>query len=332
VPGKEQLKVDGRIISVSNLDKVLYPGHRFTKAKVIDYYIRISEYLLPHLHNWPVTLKRFPNGVFGEFFYEKDAPAFTPDWVKTFPVPRRERNGPDIRYVLINDLPTLVWLGNLANLEIHPFLHRAPRINRPTWVVFDLDPGTGADILSCARVAFMLRELLSELSLESFVKVSGSKGLQLYVPLNTRVTYEETQPFAKAIAELLAAREPKLIVAEMAKVLRAKRVFIDWSQNSDFKTTVSVYSLRAKTYEPFVSMPVTWRELQKAIDANDKGSLYFEPTAALNRVAQLGDLFQPVLTRKTEFTARHRGSCERSRRKSSAPWSGRQAGLHDNQT
>lgn len=301
VAKKEQLQVNGRSIAVSNLDKVLYPGHRFTKAKVLDYYVRVSKYLLPHLKDRPVTLKRFPNGVYGEFFYEKDAPAFTPDWVETFPVPRRERNGPDIRYVVINDLPTLVWLANLANLEIHPFLYRVPRINRPTWIVFDLDPGKGADILTCARVAFMLRELLKQLALESFPKVSGSKGLQIYIPLNTAVTYEETQPFAKAIAELLAAREPNLIVAQMPKVFRSRKVFIDWSQNSDFKSTVSVYSLRAKTYKPFVSMPVTWDELRKAVDKEDSELLYFEPEAALQRVERLGDLFKSVLTRKQKL-------------------------------
>src|SRR5215210_6650097 len=171
---KEQLMVGRRRIAVSNLDTLMYPGHRFTKARVIDYYIQISKYLLPHLKNRPITLKRFPEGVFGEFFYEKDAPAFTPEWVKTFAVPRRnQKNGADIRYILTNDLPTLVWLASLANLELHPFLHRVPRINRPTSIVFDCDPGAGADILTCARVAFLLRDLLNELELESFVKVSG---------------------------------------------------------------------------------------------------------------------------------------------------------------
>src|SRR5687768_12680670 len=167
----EQLTVGRRRIAVSNLDKILYPGTRFTKAKVVDYYVNVSKYLLPHLKDRPVTLKRFPEGVFGEAFYEKDAPAFTPDWVKTVSVPRRETPGPDIRYILINDLPTLAWLANLANLEVHPFLHRAPRLNRPMSIVFDCDPGEGADILKCARVAFMLRDVLSELSLDSYVKV-----------------------------------------------------------------------------------------------------------------------------------------------------------------
>ena len=293
---KEQVTVGGRNLVLSNLDKAMYPAGRFSKAQVIDYYIRISKYLLPHLKNRPVTLKRFPNGVRGEFFYEKDAAAFTPDWVKTFPVPRKESRGADIRYILINDLPTLVYLANLANLEIHPFLHRVPKIHRPTSIVFDLDPGEGANVLSCARVAFLLRDVLRELQLESFTKVSGSKGLQLYVPLNSAVTYEATQPFAKAIADLLAQQQPKLVVSQMSKALRAKRIFIDWSQNSDFKTTAGVYSLRAKGNHPFVSLPVEWAELEAAMSKNDVDSLYFNPEQAIARAKLKGDLFKPVLS------------------------------------
>jgi bifunctional non-homologous end joining protein LigD len=295
VPKAEHLKIGSRRIPVSNLDKLLYPGQKFTKSKVIDYYIRISKYLLPHLKNHPVTLKRFPDGVFGEFFYEKDAPAFTPSWVKTFPVPRRESSGKDIRYILINDLPTLVWLANLANLEIHPFLHRVPHLDRPTSMVFDCDPGEGADILSCARVAVMLREVLSELGLNSYAKVSGSKGLQVYVPLNSVVTYEETGALAKALAELLEEREPKLIVSQMPKRLRTKKVFIDWSQNSEFKTTVGVYSLRAKTHRPYVSVPIGWDELAEALKKKDREQLFFTPEEAIARVERMGDLFKPVL-------------------------------------
>jgi bifunctional non-homologous end joining protein LigD len=298
----EQLSVGGKRVAVSNLEKLMYPGHRFTKGRVIDYYIKISKYLLPHLKNRPITLKRFPEGVFGEFFYEKDAPAFTPPWVKTFAVPRRSRkSGPDIRYILVNDLPTLVWLANLANLEIHPFLHRVPRIERPTAIVFDCDPGEGANILTCARVAFLLRDLLVDLGLQSYAKVSGSKGLQVYAPLNTAATYEETQPFAKAIAELLAEREPKLVVSEMPKVFRNRKVFIDWSQNADFKSTVSVYSLRAKSHSPYVSTPVEWPELQQAMDREDADSLYFKPDELLERVADRGDLFSSVLTQKQKL-------------------------------
>ena len=298
---QQQVKIDGRTIKLSNLEKVLYPGGRVTKAEVIDYYIRISKYLLPHLKNHPVTLKRFPEGVHGEFFYEKDAPGFTPGWVKTFRVPRKESVGPDIRYILISDVATLVWLANLANLEIHPFLHRVPHINRPGSMVFDCDPGEGADVLSCARVALILRDVLQELGLNSFVKVSGSKGLQVYVPLNTAVTYEQTQPLAKALAELLARREPKLIVSQMAKAVRKKKVFIDWSQNADFKTTIGVYSLRAKTHRPYVSLPVTWDELGSALKQNDAKRLYFRPEEALVRVEKVGDLFAPVLTKRQQL-------------------------------
>jgi bifunctional non-homologous end joining protein LigD len=298
---EEHLQIGNQRIAVSNLDKLLYPGGKFTKAKVIDYYIRISEYLLPHLKNRPVTLKRFPDGVFGEFFYEKDAPAFTPSWVQTFAVPRRETKGPDIRYILINDLPTLVWLANLTNLEVHPFLHRVPRIDQPTSIVFDCDPGEGADILSCVQVARMLREILKDLNLESFAKVSGSKGIQVYVPLNSRVTYEETSGLAKGLAELLEQREPKLIVSQMAKRLRTNKVFIDWSQNAEFKTTVSVYSLRAKIHRPYVSLPMEWDELQDALKNKDRDQLFFTPEAALARTEKVGDLFKPVLKKVQKF-------------------------------
>lgn len=298
----EQVTVGRRRIEVSNLDKVLYPGTRFTKANAIDYYINISKYLLPHLKNRPVTLKRFPDGVFGEAFYEKDAPAFTPDWIKTVPVPRRETPGPDIQYILIDDLPTLVWVVNLATLELHPFLHTAAQINRPTAVVFDCDPGEGANILDSARVALMLREVLQELGLDSYVKVSGSKGVQVYVPLNSPVTYDETQSFAEGIARLLAQQEPKLIVWQMPKRLRTKKVFIDWSQNVEYKTTVSVYSLRAKIYRPYVSLPVTWDELSDALKSEDADALFFTPDEATERVKKLGDLFKPVLTQVQKFS------------------------------
>jgi bifunctional non-homologous end joining protein LigD len=319
----EQLTIGRRRIEVSNLGKLLYPGTRFTKAKVIDYYIQVSKYILPHLKNRPITLKRFPEGVFGEAFYEKDAPAFAPGWIKTAPVPRRETPGPDIQYILINDLPTLVWVANLATLELHPFLHTAAQINRPTAVVFDCDPGEGANILDSARVALRLREVLQGLGLESYVKVSGSKGVQVYVPLNSAVTYEETQPFAEGVARLLAQQEPNLIVWQMPKRLRTKKVFIDWSQNAEYKTTVSVYSLRAKTHRPFVSLPVAWNELSDALDSNDAEALFFTPEAALKRLQVTGDLFKPVLTKVQKFPAELRryfaqGRAQRSQRGSAA--------------
>jgi bifunctional non-homologous end joining protein LigD len=313
----EYVTVGRRRIEVSNLDKLLYPGKRFTKANVIDYYIQISRYLLPHLKNRPVTLKRFPDGVFGESFYEKDAPAFTPNWVKIVPVPRREMPGPDIRYILIDDLPTLVWVANLATLELHPFLHKAKHLNRPTAIVFDCDPGEGADVLDCARVALLLRETFLELQLDAYVKVSGSKGVHVYVPLNTPVTYDETQPLAQGIAQLLARREPKLIVWQMAKRLRAKKVFIDWSQNTDYKTTVSVYSLRAKSHRAYVSGPVTWDELSDALQSKDADTLFFTPEEAIARAKKLGDLFKPVLTKKQKLPVELRRYFERQRAASS---------------
>jgi bifunctional non-homologous end joining protein LigD len=184
MPSKHTLEVGGRTLTLSNLDKVLFPNTGFTKSQVIDYYIRVAPYVLPHLKDRPLTLKRYPNGIRGKHFYEKDAPQYTPEWIKTFPVPRRE-GGEPIHYVLANDLPTLVWCANLANLELHPFLHCVPNLQRPTAVVFDLDPGEGSDILTCAQVAFLLKQLFDHWKLESFPKVSGSRGIQVYVPLNT---------------------------------------------------------------------------------------------------------------------------------------------------
>jgi bifunctional non-homologous end joining protein LigD len=288
------LTVGRRKVQVSNLEKVLYPGGRFTKAQVIEYYTRVAKYLLPHLKNRPVTLKRYPDGVFGDFFYEKDAPSFTPHWVKRFPVPRSE-GGPKINYILINDLPALVWVANTASLELHPFLHRAPHLDRPTSIVFDLDPGEGADVLTCAQVALLLKKLCEGLDMKIFAKVSGSKGIQIHVPLNTPVTYAATQPFAKSVAERLASEHPKLIVAEMAKALRRGKVLIDWSQNAMHKTTVAVYSLRAKRERPYVSVPVTWEELDAALSGNDADSFFFGTEAALARLEKLGDLYAPVL-------------------------------------
>ena len=289
------LEIEGRRVPVTNLEKALYPEARFTKAQIIDFYIRVSPYLLPHFHNRPITLKRFPDGIHAPAFYEKQRPRFTPDWIQTFPVPRRT-GGPDIQYILVNDLATLVWCANAASIELHPFLHRAPKIQQPTFVVFDLDPGEGADIRACIEVAFLLKDVLARIGLQSFPKVSGSKGIQVYVPLNTQITYAVTQPFAHALAELLAQQHSKLIVAEMAKTERTNKVFIDWSQNSDFKTTVGVYSLRAKRDRPFVSMPVSWEELRRNLKNRRTDDLYFEPEPALQRLSEVGDLFKPVLT------------------------------------
>lgn len=287
-------------LTVSNPGKVLYPAGKFTKADAVDYYTRVARYLLPHFKNRPVTLKRYPNGIHGEAFYEKDAPGFTPKWVKTFPVPRRE-GGPDINYILINDVRTLAWAADMAALELHPFLHRVPHIDRPTHVVFDLDPGEDANIVQCADVAFLLHEVLRQLRLKSFPKVSGSKGIQVYVPLNTPISYAATQPFARAIAQLLEKTHPDKIVSDMSKNLRVGKVFIDWSQNADHKTTAGVYSLRAKRERPCVSLPVKWEELTKALKKSDPALLDFKPDQALTRLKRVGDLFGPLLTLKQKL-------------------------------
>jgi bifunctional non-homologous end joining protein LigD len=297
---RPRLEVDGRELVLSNLDKILYPEAGFTKGQVIDFYIRVSRFLLPHLKDRPVTLKRYPNGVTGKHFYQKDAPRYRPEWIRTFPVPRRE-GGEPIHYILIDDVATLAWCANLANLELHPFLHRAPLIDQPTSVVFDLDPGEGSDILTCARVAFLLKELFEKWDFEACPKVSGSRGIQVYIPLNGHATYAQTQPFARTIAEYLTREHPELVVARMAKQERTSKVLVDWSQNSDFKTTVSVYSLRAKNPRPFVSMPVSWEELRRALSRSNRESLYFSPEAALKRLERSGDQFAPVLTRKQKL-------------------------------
>jgi bifunctional non-homologous end joining protein LigD len=283
-------------VAFSNVDKVFFPKSKTTKGDIIKYYIDVAPALLPHFRQRPVTLIRFPDGIRGEKFYEKNAPGHAPTWIKTAQVPRSE--GGVINYIVINDAETLAWVANIAAIELHPFLHRASHLEQPTHLAFDLDPGEGADLLTCIEVGFRLRDVLTRLGLEAFPKVSGSKGLQLYVPLNRAVTYAEATPFAKAIAELLHREHPDLIIADMSKALRVGKVLIDWSQNHEKKTTVGPYSLRAKREEPFVSMPVTWDELKRAAKKSDADSLFFRPADALKRIKKFGDLFAPVLKLK----------------------------------
>jgi bifunctional non-homologous end joining protein LigD len=297
---KSQLKIEGRTVDVSNLDKVFYPKTGFTKGQVIDYYINISPYLLAHLKSRPVTLKRYPNGVEGFFFYEKQIPASRPEWVKTANVKRKD--GSEINYCLFDSLPVLVWAANLADLELHTFLHRAPAIETPTMVAFDLDPGSSADIVLCCKVGLWLKDLFAKLKLESFAKTSGSKGLQVFVPLNTRVTYEQTKAFAHAVAESLEREFPKIVVSKMQKNLRSGKVLVDWSQNDPHKTTVCVYSLRAKEH-PTVSTPVTWDEVATALKKKNAKLLTFEVGDVLKRVKKNGDLFAPVLKLKQKLPA-----------------------------
>lgn len=292
---KATLDVHGTKVDVTNLDKVFYPETGFTKGDVIDYYVKISPVLLPHLKDRPISLKRYPDGVDGFFFYEKNAPAHRPKWVKTTKVAKSE--GGEINYCVMNDLPALVWAANLADLELHTFLHKAPAIHRPTALAFDLDPGSPADVIQCCQVAMWVRGIFAELGLECFAKTSGSKGLQVYVPLNTATTYEKTKAFAQAIAQALEKQFPDLVLSKMKRSLRKGKVFVDWSQNDDKKTTVNVYSLRAKSH-PTISTPVTWSEVAKALKKKDAKLLTFEPKDVFKRVDKLGDLFASVLTMK----------------------------------
>ena len=288
-----EVEVDGRRLKLSNLDKVFYPAVGFTKGQVIDYYTRVAPALLPHLRDRPLTLKRYPDGVEGQFFYEKQCPSYRPDWIDTVAVYSR-RNKREINFCLANDLPTLVWLVNLADLELHTSLSKAKDVLRPTMMVFDLDPGPPAAVLECAEVALELREMLGGVGLESFPKTSGSKGIQVYVPLNRKVTYDDTKPFARAVARLLEKERPGQVVSSMKKEVRRGKVFVDWSQNDDHKTTTCVYSLRARE-RPTASTPLRWEEVEDAFGAGDADRLVFEAGDVIERVSEHGDLFAPVL-------------------------------------
>jgi bifunctional non-homologous end joining protein LigD len=293
---KTSLQVAGKAVPISNVEKIYYPKAKFTKGEVLAYYIKVAPVLLPHLQDRPLTLKRYPNGVAAPFFYEKQCPKPRPPFVETFQVARHHEEG-KIDYCLVNNLPTLVWVANLGDLELHTFLSKAPQVHRPTQIVFDLDPGPPATAVQCSQVALWVREMFRRLGLECFVKSSGSKGLQVYVPLNTATSYGETSPFAKAVAQTLEKAHPELVVSDMKKALRKGKVLVDWSQNSETKTTVCVYSLRAKDH-PFVSMPLEWTEVEKCMKKKDPELVFFKAAEALKRIAAKGDLFAPILTLK----------------------------------
>ena len=292
--GSVTVTVEGRRLKLTNLDKVLYPEAGFTKGDVLDYYARIAPVVLPHLRDRPLTLKRYPNGVEGKFFYEKNCPKHRPDWVQTASIWSRHRKDV-IDFCLFQDLPTLLWAANLADLELHAPMALGSAIDRPTAMVFDLDPGPPADIVQCCDVALLLRGMFERLGLQSFAKTSGSKGLQLYVPLNGDATYDDTKSFARTVAELLERTQPELVVSRMTKEIRGGKVLVDWSQNDEHKTTVAVYSLRARP-RPTVSTPVTWEEVERAHDARDATLLTFDHAEVLARIERDGDLFAPVLT------------------------------------
>ena len=292
MPDKAELIVQGKKLPVSNLNKVLYPKAGFTKGQVIDYYIRIAPVLLPHLKDRPLTMKRYPNGVEAPFFYEKNCPSHRPKWVKTAKV-WSEGNNRTMDYCLAQDLPTLVWAANLADLELHTSLARKRDVARPTMMVFDLDPGAPADIVQCCQVGLWLRELLTKMKLKSFAKTSGSKGLQIYVPLNTPVTFDQTKDLSRALAQHLEREHGNLVTSNISKSVRKGKVFVDWSQNDEHKTTICVYSLRAKA-EPTVSTPVTWDEVANCLKKKKADLLKFRSDQTLARVEKSGDLFASV--------------------------------------
>jgi bifunctional non-homologous end joining protein LigD len=287
-----RVRVEDRVLTVTNLDKVLYPEAGFTKGQVIDYYLRVAPVMLPHIAGRPVTLKRYPGGVHGEYFYEKNAPAHRPDWVPTAAVdsPSSSKASKSVRYVVAGDLPTLIWLANLACLEIHTPMWRVPHVGEPDRLIFDLDPGPPATLAECCEVALLLRPLLEELGLRPVAKTSGGKGMQLTTTL-TGHTSQQASDLARGLAERLEREHPKLVVSRMNKVLRPGKILIDWSQNNAKKNTVAPYSLRARD-QPIVSTPVTWDEVAACRNAAD---LIFTSDAVLDRVADLGDLHALLL-------------------------------------
>jgi bifunctional non-homologous end joining protein LigD len=287
--------LEGRQLKITNWDKVLFPQAGFTKGDLVAYYARIAPVALPHLQDRPLTLKRYPNGVDHQYFYEKQSPSHRPDWVQTVQIG-------DVNYTLAQDRPTLVWLANLADIELHTSLSLARAPAQPTLLAFDLDPGPGAGIVECCEVAEVLHGLFAQLKLQSFAKTSGSKGLQVYVPLNGGVSYAQTKPFARRIAELLEQRMPDLVVSRMTKRLRPDKVLVDWSQNDAHKTTVTVYSVRARE-RPTVSAPVAWEEVRRCREAGDERLLSFDVDQVLARAAEQGDLFAPVVGLKQELPA-----------------------------
>ena len=291
-----RVEIEGRQLTLSNLDKILYPAAGFTKAGVVDYYARIAGVMVPHLAGKAATLVRAPDGVDGQRFFEKRCPPSAPAWV---------HSGGKLGSCLVDDAPTLVWLANLAAIELHAHQHTVDRPGLPHAVVFDLDPGPPANVLDCARTALDLRAVLDRLGLDVCVKTSGSKGLHLSVPLNTDssdVTDDTTKAFARALGRILADAGPDRVTVSMAKNLRPGKVFVDWSQNDANKTTVAAYSLRLRP-RPTVSTPVTWDEVSDALDGGDEDALTFETADALARAAELGDLYAPNLTEQQVFPA-----------------------------
>lgn len=289
-----------RTVTFSNLNKVLYPQVGFTKGQVIDYYRAMAPIIVPHLRGRPLTLKRYPNGVDQPFFYEKRCPVFKPTWMPTAHMPS-DRHG-SIDYCMADSMEGLLWVANLASLELHTLLSRTDNPDRPTMMVFDLDPGPPAGMLDCLKLAIKIRGLFSHLKLEIFPKTSGGKGLHMYVPLNTPVTFEQTKDFARNIAMLLERDDPAKVISSMSRAAREGKVFVDWSQNDSHKTTVCPYSLRARP-EPTVSTPITWQEIESVLKNKKTEQLVFKAPDVVKRVQKIGDLFEMVLTMKQKLPA-----------------------------
>ena len=299
---KVAVQVDGRTLTLTNLTKVLYPEAGFTKAEVLDYYQRVAPLLLPHIAGRPLTLKRYPEGVEGEAFFQKHVTPHRPDWIRTARVPSessRGRGAGPITYLVVDDLPALIWAANLAGLELHVPQWRVPELRRPDLLVFDLDPGAPANIVDCCRVAEDLRPLLEAEGFAPLAKTSGGKGLQLYAQISG-VTSEQASDRARAFAERLERDQPRRVVSRMTKVLRTGKVLIDWSQNNGSKTTVAPYSLRARP-RPTVSAPVSWDEVAACRRPQE---LFFTAPDVLDRVDRFGDLFAPLLLLAAGVSAR----------------------------
>jgi bifunctional non-homologous end joining protein LigD len=296
-----EFDVGGRRLRIRNLDRVVFPRAGTTKGHLLDYYVRIADTMLPHLRDRLLHMHRYPEGVEGPRFWQKACPEHRPEWVPTAPVWSRDKQA-NIDYCVVTELATLLWAVNLGSIELHTSLHLRHDLHSPTVIAFDLDPGGGTGLLECCEVALRLRDLFASLQLRSFVKTSGSKGLQVYVPLNEQVSYAETKPVSRAIAELLEAETPDAVVSAMARRLRAGRVLVDWSQNTEHKSMVCAYSVRAKR-RPTVSTPLAWPEVEEALDRTDPRLLSFEMADVLERVDRHGDLFEGVLTTRQRLAA-----------------------------
>jgi len=284
----DQLEVGGRKLRIRHLDRVVFPDTGTTKGKLLGYYVRVADAMLPHLRDRLLHMHRYPEGVEGPRFWQKACPEHRPEWMPVAPVWSRDKQT-HIDYCVVNELAALLWAVNLGSIELHTSLHRRDDFDRPTALAFDLDPGDGVGVLECGEVALRLRDLFEEMGRAAYVKTSGSKGLQVFVPTE-QATYADTKPASRKVAELLESERPGRVVSRMAKALRPGKVLVDWSQNTEHKSMVSVYSVRARA-RPTASAPLRWSELEEALDEGDPDRLVFEMGDVLERIAEHGDLW-----------------------------------------